>query len=171
MLIDSLLLLLNFTDFLQPIQLIALFSMAIVAVHLVTPPPLDDWEVEQPKTLYRYLHASWLGHLNLAQAFWPFFILLNATLFYIDYRANNGIYTIASWRTTHVILAMPVIAWTGAVWRSSEKCSARYWAVAARFLTVAAYFDFALRWIISERYPEILFTCDTILIQLHECFF
>jgi hypothetical protein len=107
--------------------------------------------------------------LRLKDAFWPFFIVLNGTLFYIDYLIDEGDFTVASWVTMHIIMAMPLIYWTGAVWRCSDKCLVKFWAVAARFMTVAAYFDFGLRWVIMEYYPQILFNCQQMITQWGDC--
>jgi len=82
---------------------------------------------------------------------------------------DEGDFTVASWVTMHIILAMPLIYWTGAVWRCSDKCRFKIWAVAARFMTVAAYFEFGLRWVIMEYYPQILFNCQQMITQWGDC--
>jgi len=170
MLINSLSFLFSFTAFISEIEAALVAALIWLLIGMVTPQPLPHWEIGRPKNLYWFLQAGWLGHLPLKHAFWPFFVLLNAALFYNDYRAMQGTFTVASWTTVHVMLAMPLIYWTGAVWRCSDKSSARFWSCLARFLTVAAYLDFGLRWVIREYYPQILFNCQQMIIEWGDCF-
>lgn len=169
MLINSLSLLFTFTSFINELEALGIALALWLMVSLVTGKTAEYWEFTEPKSLYYYLHSSWLGYLPLKDVFWPFFILLNATLLYIDYRIDEGSFTVASWVTVHIIFAMPLIYWTGAVWRCSDKCSARVWSIAARFLNVAAFVDFGLRWVIYEYYPQILFNCLQMINQWGDC--
>lgn len=169
MFINSLSLLFAFTSFLGWVDLLLIAAATILAVYLLTPEPLIEWEERQPTSLYYYLQWSWLGYLRLKDAFWPFFLLFNAVLFYIDYRIEENTFTVASWVTMHVILLMPLIYWTGAVWRCSDNCSNKLWAVAARWLTVAAYGELVLRYVIYQYYPNILFSCQQMIIQWGDC--
>lgn len=169
MLIDSLSLLFAFTSFIN-IYEVALVAFALIGITYAVTPVYIEAEQRQPATFYYYLQWSWLGYLKLKDAFWPFFILFNGALFYIDYRIQQGTYTVASWSTMHIILAMPLIYWTGAVWRCSQNGSHRIWATLARFMTLVAYCDFALRWVIYQYYPNILFSCQQMLIQWGDCF-
>ncbi|MGY6274556.1 hypothetical protein [Methylomonas sp. MgM2] len=169
MLIDSLSLLFAFTSFIGLFE-VAIISLAVfILIYALTPEPLIEWSVRIPPTLYFYLQWSWLGYLKLKDAFWPFFILFNAVLFYIDYRVLEGTFTIASWVTMHIIMAMPLIYWTGAVWRCSKNCSSRLWTTVARWITVAAYGDLLLRWVIYHYYPNIMFNCQQMIIQWGDC--
>jgi hypothetical protein len=169
MIINSLSLLFAFTSFISWIEA-SLVGLALIAlIYTLTPAPLIEWEERTPPSLYFYLQWSWLGYLKLKDAFWPFFVLFNGILFYIDYRIQEGTFTVASWVTMHYILVMPLIYWTGAVWRCSENCSNRIFAILARTLTLAAYCDFALRWVIYQYYPNILFNCQQMIIQWGDC--
>ncbi|MBS3962996.1 MAG: hypothetical protein KGZ80_00635 [Methylomonas sp.] len=169
MLIDSLSYLLAYTNVITWYQMLAIALLVVASVYFVTPEPPDYWGERQPPTLYFYLQWSWLGYLRLKDAFWPFFILFNATLLYIDYRIEDDSFTIASWVTMHIIMAMPLIYWTGAVWRCSRQCASKRWVVAARSLTVAAYIDYALRWVIYHDFPNILFNCQQLINHWGDC--
>lgn len=169
MLFDSLSYLFAYTAFITWYQVLAIALLLIGIVFFITPEPPEYWEIYKPQSLYYYLQWSWLGYLKLKDAFWPFFLLFNATLFYIDYRIEEGTFTIASWVTMHIIMAMPLIYWTGAVWRCSKQCASKYWVVAARVLTVAAFFDYGLRWVIYHDYPNIMFNCQQLLNHWGDC--
>ncbi|QPK64415.1 hypothetical protein IVG45_05470 [Methylomonas sp. LL1] len=169
MLIDSLSLLFAFTSFISWYEALIVALAFAFLMYSITPEPLPEWEERTPATLYFYLQWSWLGYLKLKDAFWPFFILYNAILLYIDYRVEEGTFTVASWVTMHVIMLMPLIYWTGAIWRCSKNCSSRIWPSVARWLTVAAYADLALRWVIYQYYPNILFNCQQMIIHWGDC--
>lgn len=169
MLINSLSLLLNFTSFIGAYQVLLVAFALAVLIYLLTPAPEPEVEVRLAPSLYLYLQWSWLGYLRLRDAFWPFFLLYNATLFYIDYRIDDGSFTVASWVTMHIIMAMPLIYWTGAVWRCSKNGCSRWVQTSARWMTVAAYGDLALRWVIYNDFPKILFNCQEMLIQWGDC--
>ncbi len=169
MLIDSLSILFAFTNFINIYEAI-MVAFALGLLIFLTAPVTTEPDIRQPGTFYYYLQWSWLGYIKLKDAFWPFFIVLNAVLFYIDYRVEQGSYTVASWVTMHVILSMPLVYWTGAVWRCSRNCPNRMWVTASRFFIVAAYCDFALRGVIYHFYPNTLFNCQQMLIQWGDCF-
>lgn len=169
MLIDSLSLLFAFTSFITWYEALLVGLAFAILVYSITPAPLPEWEERSPPTLYFYLQWSWLGYLKLKDAFWPFAIFYNVILFYIDYRVQEGTFTVASWVTMHVIMAMPLIYWTGAVWRCSKNSSSRIWPSAARWMTLAAYCDLGLRWVIYQYYPNILFNCQQMIIHWGDC--
>jgi hypothetical protein len=169
MLIDSLSLLFAFTSYISWWETLLIGLAFAALIYSVTPEPQANWDERTPPTLYFYLQWSWLGYLKLKDAFWPFFILFNAILFYIDYRVQEGTFTVASWVTMHIIMAMPLIYWTGAVWRCSKNSSSRIWPAVARWMTLAAYCDYALRWLIYHSYPNILFSCQQMIIHWGDC--
>lgn len=140
-------------------------------VHLGTPEPLLEWHEERPNDPYLYLHATWFGRVALWKVFWPFLLLFNATIFYIDYRAANETYTIASWATMHIIFALPLVYWTVAVWRASDKCGSKWQASTARLITLYAYFEYLVRYLIWTEYPYTLFGCRQMMIEFGDCFF
>lgn len=169
MLIDSLSLLFAYTSFITWLEALMVGSALAVLIYAITPIPALDSQERTPATLYFYLQWSWLGYLKLKDAFWPFFILFNGILFYIDYRVQDGSFTVASWITMHIIMAMPLIYWTGAVWRCSKNSASRIWPTIARWMTVMAYCDYALRWVIYQYFPNILFNCQQMIIQWGDC--
>ncbi len=169
MLINSLSLILAFTSFVSWYEALLVALVIGTLVFYLTPWPVVEWEDRRPTSLYYYLQWSWLGYLRLKDAFWPFFLFYNAILFFIDYRIDEGNFTVASWVTIHIILLMPLIYWTGAVWRCSDKCASRVLATIARIVTVAAYFDLLLRYVIYKYYPNILFNCQEMIIQWGDC--
>jgi hypothetical protein len=169
MLINSLSLLFAFTDFITPLEALVLGLATFGLVYWLTPPPQNTYPALPGDTLYAYLQASWLGRLPLSWVFWPFFAVFNAMLFYIDDRAINGTFTLASWLTMHIIFAMPVVYWTGAVWRCSEHCRYKFWVVCARFLTVAAFYDYLLRLALYLNYPQLVISCGEFMIKNNAC--
>ncbi len=171
MFITSLPVLFNYINIVSYLEFGSLIVCLTYVIYSITPQPLSSWQQTPAGGPYLYLHATWFGRVPLWHTFWPFFLLFNAMLFYIDYRAANATYTIASWVTMHIIFAMPLIYWTIAVWRSSDKCSRKGYAVAARLITVCAYFEYLIRYLIWKEYPYALFDCRQMMMEYGDCFF
>jgi hypothetical protein len=169
MLITSLTLLFAYTTFISWYEVLIIVFSLLVLVYSITPRPAESYEYRQPFSLYYYLQWSWLGYLRLKDAFWPFLVLYNGILLYIDYRIDQGSFTAASWVTVHTMLALPLVYWIGATWRCADKCSARRWAVLARWITVLSLFDLVLRWVIYHYYPNIFFNCQQMILQWGDC--
>ena len=169
MLINTLSLLFTFTDYLTELQALVIVIAAGLLVDWLTPRPSEYWQLNQSQSVYYYLQASWLGQLELKDAFWPFFIVFNAALVYIDYRIEEGTFTVASWVTVHIILAMPLVYWTGAVWRCSDQTTRKFWSSLARLITLLAWAEFWLRWVILDQYPQIFFNCQQMITQWGDC--
>lgn len=169
MLINTLSLLFAFTHYLTELQALGIVIAVGLIVDWFTPRPAEYWELSQSQSVYYYLHASWLGQLALKDAFWPFFILFNAVLVYIDYRIEEGSFTVASWVTVHIILAMPLVYWTGAVWRCSDQTTRKLWSSLSRLITLLAWAEFWLRWVILDQYPQIFFNCQQMITQWGDC--
>lgn len=169
MLITTLTLLFAYTTFISWYEALIIVVSLLLLVYSVTPEPAESYEYRQPFSLYYYLQWSWLGYLRLQDAFWPFFVLYNGILLYIDYRIDQGSFTAASWVTMHMMMALPLVYWIGATWRCSDKSSARRWAVLARWITLLSLFDLGLRWLIYHYYPNILFNCQQLILQWGDC--
>lgn len=169
MLFNTLSLLFSFTDYLNPLQALGFVIATGLLIDWLTPKPAEYWQLIQSESLYVYLQASWLGQLALKDSFWPFLILFNASLVYIDYRIDEGSFTVASWVTVHIILTMPLIYWTGAVWRCSVQTTRKIWASLARLITVLAWCEYWLRWVILDQYPHIFFNCQQMITQWGDC--
>lgn len=157
---------------------IHLFSMVEAAVflctifslvYLYTPSPQKDWQEKTGKNWYVFLKSAWFGDLTLWRAFWPFFLLVNTVLYYADYRIANVTYTIASWKTVHGMLFLPIIWWTVAVWRCTSHTRYKINGAAARTLTVYLFLELALRIFISNQFPNTMFDCRLLIMQYGDC--
>ncbi len=174
MLINTLSALFAYTSFISPIETCTLLLITAYIVYILTPlQQTDDAVPDSLKTktntsIYIYIQSAWLGRRSLISTFLPFFAIFNSVLIYADYRADNGTYTIASWLTILVILALPVLWWTVSVWRCSDHTH-RLWRSAARFFTVAVYYEYILRLVIGYYYPQIWFNCQQLIIEFGDC--
>ncbi|RLA25597.1 MAG: hypothetical protein DRQ62_02065 [Gammaproteobacteria bacterium] len=174
MLINSLSALFAYTNLINYIEASIILLITLSIVYMLTADKLADGEHDRliigsdNTNIYMYIQSTWLGRQSLLRAFLPFFIILNCALWYADYRSYNGSYTIASWLTILVILALPVLWWTISVWRCSVHAS-RFWASIARFFTIAVYYEFFLRLIIGYYYPQIWFNCQQLIIEFGDC--
>lgn len=174
MFINSLAAFFAFTSFISPIETALILLITAYSIYILTPaqtknkPDLNGLTKTDSSSIYMYIQSAWLGRLSLTSAFFPFFIICNSTLLYADYRSSNGTYSIASWLTILVILALPVFWWTVSVWRCSIHAN-RLWASAARFFTVAVYYEYILRLIIGYYYPQIWFNCQQLIMEIGDC--
>lgn len=144
-------------------------TVIFVLIYCYTPKASKHWVVMPDLSLYQFLKSSWLGKLHLWQAFWPFFLLVNAILYYIDYRVLNVTYTITSWKTAHGMLFLPSVWWVTSVWRCSGHTRHKIWSSAARAITVYLFIDYFLRFIISTYYPETFFDCRLLIMNHGDC--
>lgn len=156
----------------QEYFLTALFFLMLLTIATPSNPFFKDiqWGAISELTLYRYLFDSWNGLVKLWLVFWPFFILLNLSLFAIDTIAKSGNLTVSSWDEVHFIFLTPVIFWTIAVWRNSLNTHHRFWAIGARFLTLSVYFEYAIKLVIRNDYPRIFFECQEVTLDYASCF-
>lgn len=177
MLINSLAALFAFTGLINPFEACITLALTFYIVYIFTPKQssndndayhLAKIAANDNSNIYMYIQSAWLGRQSLLRTFLPFFVIFNAALFYADYRVDNGTYTIASWLTMLVILALPVFWWTVAVWRCSAHAH-RLWGSVARFLTIAVYYEYLLRIIIAYYYPNIWFNCQQLVIEFGDC--
>lgn len=175
MLISSLSAFFTFTSLISPLEAVIILVVTAYIIYILTPnqqandsAPYKLIQNTGDINIYTYLQSAWLGRQPLLRTFLPFFIILNGALFYADYRVDDGSYTIASWLTMLVILALPVFWWTIAVWRCSIHAT-RLWASAARFFTITVYYEYLLRIMIAYYYPHIWFNCQQLIIELGDC--
>ena len=124
----------------------------------------------QHKATDNYLFAGWNGSATLKWVFWPFFIILNASLYTADTLAKNELFTVSSWDDVHLMLLLPIIWWTTAVWRCSPNTKLSVWAACARLLTLGVFFEYGLKLLIRLDYPRIFFGCDELLLDYGSCF-
>jgi len=117
-----------------------------------------------------YLLAGWSGGIALKWVFWPFFLILNVCLYMADTLAKAGMFTVSSWDDVHLMLLLPIVWWTIAVWRCSPNTHLSIWAACARLLTISVYFEYGLKLLIRIDYPRIFFECDELLLDYGSCF-
>jgi hypothetical protein len=148
----------------------AVFLAAIGGlVYVYTPEPQRTWQEKPGKNWYQFLKAAWLGELRLWRAFWPFFLFVNGVLYYADYRIAAVTYTIASWKTVHGMLFLPIIWWTVSVWQCTRHSRYKVYGALARTMTITLYLDLILRIYISSQHPNTLFDCRLLIMQYGDC--
>ncbi|MCK5829911.1 MAG: hypothetical protein KAH20_06370 [Methylococcales bacterium] len=174
MFIYSLPILFSYIQFGTSQEYVVTIVFILILLTIVT--PFDSYykEIEWGKiselTMYKYLFDSWTGQVKLWLVFWPFFIILNLSLYITDNLAKAGRFTVSSWDEVHLILLTPVIFWTIAVWRSSLNTGSRYWAVVARLMTITVFFEYALKLVIRIDYPRVFFQCEEAVLDYAACF-
>lgn len=146
----------------------------LLLLYIATPSNSFYTEIQWGKvsdlTFYSYLFDSWNGLVKLWLVFWPFYIILNLSLYFIDTLARSGGFTVSSWDESHFILLMPTVIWGVAVWRNSLNTRSRYYAIAARFMTFLVFFEYVLKLVIRSDYPRIFFQCQDISLDYAACF-
>jgi uncharacterized membrane-anchored protein YitT (DUF2179 family) len=169
MFINTLPIIFTYTHLFSLVEAGIFLTALFLLVYYYTPGVTKNWSKKPDKNLYEALRSAWLGRTMLWQAFWPFFLLVNIALYYIDYRVMNVTYTIASWKTVHGMLLLPIVWWTNSVWRCSQHTRHRVFSVAARTLTIYLFLDYILRFIISTQYPNTLFDCRLLIMEYGDC--
>ena len=174
MFIYSLPILFTHMNFGTPLEFMLVIFFFLSLLFIMTPenPEFSDikWGKISDLTFYQYLSDAWTGQVKLWLVFWPFFILLNSSLFLVDSLARNGQFTVSSWDALHFMFFTPILVWTIAVWRNDLNTSSRYWAILARFMTLAVFFEYALKLVIRNDYPRIFFKCQDIALDYASCF-
>jgi len=149
-------------------------SFFLMLLYIATPFDSSYKDIEWGKvsdlTFYQYLYDAWLGQIKLWLVFWPFFIILNLSLYFIDTLARAGGFTVSSWDVMHLILCTPIVFWTITVWRNALNTSMRSWAILARFMTLAVFFEYGLKLVIRIDYPRIFFQCQEAVLDYSACF-
>ena len=157
-----------------PVELILIATLLYIvlyfSIHSISSPKDNSWGQLSGLTFYKYLFNAWTGQLKLWLVFWPFFVVLNLSLYGVDNLAKRGLFTVSSWDEIHFILLTPVIFWTISVWRNSVNSTSRYRAAGARFMTVAVFFEYAIKFIIRKDFPRVFFVCKDIILDYAACF-
>jgi hypothetical protein len=169
MFINTLPIIFTYTQLFSLIEAIIFLVAIFFLVYFYTPEVNKKWNNKPGNTVYQFLYLAWQGNSALWRAFWPFFVLVNMVLFYIDYRIANLTYTIASWKTVHGMLLLPIVWWTLSVWRCSVNTRYKISSSAARTLTIYLFLEFALRFIISTQYPHTFFDCQLLIMNHLDC--
>jgi len=169
MFINTLPIIFTYTRLISPVEAIIFCSAIFFLVYFYTP-AINSSSIDRPNNgWYQFLYAAWLGNMTLWQAFWPFFLLVNGILYYVDYRVMSVTYTIASWKTVHGMLILPIVWWTTSVWRCSANTGHKIWASAARTITLYLFVEYGLRFFISTQYPITLFDCRLLIMEYGDC--
>ncbi len=169
MFVNTLPIIFTYTHLFSWFEMVLFFATIFLLTYFTVPSVNVFWQPKPVRSIYWFLRSSWQGDASLWRAFWPFFIFVNVVFFYIDYRAMNVTYTIASWKTVHGMLVLPVIWWTTSVWRCSANTQHIFWAGAARTVTIYLFLEFCLRFIISTRYPHTFFDCRLLVMEVGDC--
>lgn len=159
----------TYTSLFSLTEAVIFLAAIFFLVYLYTPEVNKNQTQKSGNGLYKNLHSAWLGNSALWLVFWPFFLLVNIVLYYIDYRVINVTYTIASWKTVHGMLFLPIVWWTVSVWRCSPNTHHKIWGSAARTITLYLFFEYILRFIISTQYPNTFFDCRLLIMEYGDC--
>lgn len=163
----SLPILFNDIRLVSPIESLFMAGAILATLYFSAPPPEQNWQ-QQP--FESFLLASWLGGISLYWVFWPFFLLLNASLLTADLLVKGGTITVSTWDEIHFILLLTIVWWTTSIWRCSCHTQARIWAALARLSTIAVFVEYGLKLLIRIDYPRIFFDCEDILLDYGSCF-
>jgi hypothetical protein len=169
MFINTLPIIFTYTSLFSIFEACIFFTAIFFLVYVYTPDVNKNWTVKPSNSFYNFLHSAWDGNTSLWIAFWPFFLLVNIILFYIDYRIMNLTYTITSWKTAHGMMFLPIIWWTTSVWRCSRNSGYKIYSSAARTITIYLFLEFFLRFIISYLYPSTFFDCRLLILAHGDC--
>lgn len=169
MFVNTLPVIFAYTHLFTGYEIAAFLAIIFFLTYYNAPPVNQYWQAPRVNSIYLFLRSSWQGQASLWRTFWPFFIFVNAVFFYIDYRVMNVTYTIASWKTVHGMLFLPIVWWVASVWRCSTNTRRRVWAGAARTVTIYLFLELSLRFIISTRYPNIFFDCRLLIMEYGDC--
>ena len=157
------------TDLVQPLELVLMVSAIFAVLYISTPVAVKNCSGMKSigqHSLYQYLYQGWQGNISMWQVFWPFFVILNCSLLTADILAKTASFTVSSWDDVHLMLLIPMLWWSVAIWRSSAKVGRRVWSASARLLTLALIFELSLRLYIRMEYPRVFFNCQELLLDL-----
>ena len=172
MFINTLPFIFGYSQFTGPLELLIVFGCLLGVLYISSPFPENSRQGWGCLGLgfYQYICRAWYGELLLSFIFWPFFLILNGAWYGTDTMAKAGMISVSSWDNVQIMLAGPVIWWTVAVWRGSERTGSRWWSACARLAVLSAYFEYGLRLYISQEYPRIFFMCEELLLDYFSCF-
>lgn len=163
----SLPILFNDIKLVNPFEFFLLVVTTLAVLYATAPQPELSWQ--QPP-YERFVFESWVGGVSLFWVFWPYFILLNASLLTADILAKAGKITVSSWDEIHFALLLTAIWWTISIWRCSSNTALRIWPALARLTTISVFIEYALKLLIRIDYPRIFFNCEEILLDYGSCF-
>jgi hypothetical protein len=167
MFIYSLPLFFTHMGFTSPLDFLVIFITLFIVLFITS---LLGRERSQKLSSDSYFYAAWNGGVSLKWVFWPFFLILNTCLYAADTLVKAGIFTVSSWDDIHLMLLLPIVWWTTAIWRCSSNTQLSVWAACAQLMTFAVFFEYALKLLIRIDYPRIFFECDELLLDYGSCF-
>lgn len=168
---NTLPLIFDYSSLVTPLEFIIILLGLLFILYISMPLPQNvglNRPLRQPAK--SYLHKAWFGEIRLWQVFWPFFLLLNASILGIDYIAKESIISVASWYTLHFILVTPIIWWSGSLWRCSENTRWRIFGACARLMVFCIVFEYAFKVFIFIYYPKKFFNCEDLMLDMFTCF-
>jgi len=151
----------------SPVELLLIVVAMLLVLFLSAPACVEN---TGQLSLTNYLFSAWVGGVWLRWVFWPFFIVLNISLYVADTFAKMGLLTVSSWDDVHLMLLLPIIWWTTAVWRCSANTTQSIFAAGSRLLTLAVFFEYGLKLLIRIDYPRLFFGCEELLLDYGSCF-
>ena len=151
----------------SPLELL-IIAMALFGVLFIS--AVDSNEITKTQTRISYLFAAWTGQARLTWVFWPFFIILNASLYTADTLVKTGLLTVSSWDDVHIMLLLPIVWWITAIWRCSANTQFKAYMAGARLVTFAILFEYALKLLLRIDYPRLFFGCEELLLDYGSCF-
>jgi len=151
----------------SPLDLLIIFMALFIVLFINS---LFFGESSQKPCSGNYLLTAWNGGATLKRVFWPFFLILNICLYAADTLAKAGMLTVSSWDDVHLMLFLPIVWWTTAVWRCSSNTDLGVWAACARLLTLGVFFEYGLKLLIRIDYPRLFFGCEELLLDYGSCF-
>ena len=151
----------------SPLELL-IIVMALFGVLIISAG--DPNEIAKTQTTASYLFAAWTGQGQLVWVFWPFFIILNASLYTADTLVKTGLLTVSSWDDVHIMLLLPMVWWITAIWRCAANTQFKTYSAGARLVTFAVLFEYALKLLLRIDYPRLFFGCEELLLDYGSCF-
>lgn len=151
----------------SPVELLIIMCGLVVVLFISAPQPDQGWKNQDYDS---FLLASWLGGVSLQWVYWPYFLLLNASLLFADLLAKSGKITVSSWDEIHFVILLTIVWWTTSIWRCSANTGSKIFAAFARLTTIAVFVEYGLKLYIRIDYPRIYFNCEDILLDYGSCF-
>jgi len=151
----------------SPVELLVILAAVFILVFLTLPAHESNYNTGFPDD---YLFSAWNGSVRLSWVFWPFFLILNASLYAADILAKSGIFTVSGWDDVHFVMLFPISWWAISVWRCTKNGIVRVWRACARLAILLVFFEYALKLSIRIDYPRVFFACEELLLDYGNCF-
>lgn len=158
-------------NLLSPVEFFGIIFFLYFLLYFSTPQLEHGWQRHVPRqSVVLIIQDAWFGEMALWRAFWPYFLILNISLFAVDSLAKSAMLSVSSWDNVLVMAVSSFILWCVAVWRCTANTGSRVWGAFARLATLCAFFDLALRILVRVEYPSEFFNCQDALLSYTNCF-